>query len=273
MLFDTHTHVNFAAFKDDADETVKRALENQTWMINVGTQTDTSQSAAELAKKYSSGVFAAVGLHPVHVYQQMLDEEESHFKSRAESFDDTVYEAMLSDKVVAVGECGLDYYRLPAEGRDAVISKQKTEFIKQLHFAKKHKLPVIIHCREAYEDLLDILRNEYKGGPGVAHSFTDTWYTAKRFLDLGFYVALNGILTFDKTDKLAEVVRNAPMGRLLTETDAPYLTPPPYRGKRNEPSYVKYVVAKIAEIKKISLEKAGDETFVNARKLFKIKKP
>lgn len=273
MYFDTHTHVNFAAFKDDREETVKRALDSNTWMINVGTQTDTSKSAVDLTRQYDHGVFAAIGLHPVHTYQQMLDEEESHFKSRAESFDEKDYEPMLSDKVVAVGECGLDYFRLPAnEDPEQIKELQKTEFIKQLHFAKKHGLPVIIHCRDAYEDLLEILKAEYEGLPGVAHSFTDTWETAKKFLDIGFYVALNGILTFDKTGKLAQVVENTPLDRLLTETDAPYLTPPPFRGKRNEPAFVQYVAAKIAEIKKISLDEAGQQTFENACNLFGIKK-
>lgn len=272
MFFDTHAHVNFAAFKDDREETIKRALDDETWMINVGTQTDTSKSASDLAKKYPVGVYAAIGLHPVHTYSQMLDEEESHFQSRAESFEEAEYEPMLSDKVVAVGECGLDYFRLPAEGQEANIKKQKTEFIKQLEFAKKHGLPVIIHCRDAYKDLLEILKSEYSGSPGVAHSFTDTWDTAKKFLDLGFFIALNGILTFDKTDKLAEVVRNSPVDRLLTETDAPYLTPPPFRGKRNEPSYVKYVGIKIAEIKNIDAQEAEDQTFKNACELFGIKK-
>jgi TatD DNase family protein len=268
-FFDTHTHVNFAAFKDDQDATVKRALDANTWMINVGTQTDTSRSAVELAKKYPEGVFAAVGLHPVHTYQQMLDEEESHFKSRAESFIDSDYESMLSDKVVAVGECGLDYFRLPPNEDPVKIKKlQKQELVKQLEFAKKHGLPVIIHCRDAYEDLLDILKHEYAGMPGVMHSFTDTWDTAKKFIDFGFYVALNGILTFDKTGKLAEVVEKTPFERLLTETDAPYLTPPPHRGKRNEPSYVQHVAAKIAEIKKMSLEEVGEKTFANACELF-----
>jgi len=217
-------------------------------------------------------VFAAIGLHPVHTYQQMLDEEESHFKSRAETFDDEVYAAMLSEKVVAVGECGLDYFRLPPNEDPAKIKKlQKIELIKQLDFAKKHGLPVIIHCRDAYEDLLEILKAEYSGRPGIIHSFTDTWDTAKKFLDFGFHVALNGILTFDKSGKLQEVVQNSPLDRLLTETDAPYLTPPPYRGKRNEPSYVQHVAAKIAEIKKISAEEAGNQTFQNACKLFNIK--
>ncbi len=273
MYFDTHTHVNFSAFDKDADETIKRSLKDQTWMINVGTQSDTSKSAVDLAKKYQEGVYAAIGLHPIHTYQQMLDEEESHFKSRAESFDEQVYEQLLTDKVVAIGECGLDYFRMPPKEDPVSVKKlQKFEFIKQLEFAKKHGLPVVIHCREAYDDLIDILKNEYKDLPGVAHSFTDTWGTAKKFLDLGFYIALNGILTFDKTGKLAEVVEKTPIDRLLTETDAPYLTPPPYRGQRNEPAYVQYVAKKIAEVKQMTVQEVGEQTFENACKLFQIKK-
>ncbi|MEJ0021388.1 MAG: TatD family hydrolase [Candidatus Doudnabacteria bacterium] len=273
MYFDTHTHVNFSAFKEDRDQIVKRALDAETWMINVGTQTDTSQSAVDLAKDHPEGVYAAIGLHPVHTYQQMLDEEESHFQSRAENFEETDYEPMLSDKVVAIGECGLDYFRLPlGQDPEPIKRRQKQEFIKQLEFAKKHGLPVIIHCRDAYSDLIEILKSEYEGLPGVAHSFTDNWETAKKFLDLGFYIALNGILTFDKTGKLAEVVEKSPFDRLLTETDAPYLTPPPYRGKRNEPSYVRHVAARMAEIRKLNVEEVGQKTFENACELFGIKK-
>ncbi len=253
---------------------MKRSLQAETWMINVGTQTDTSKACVELAEKFPQGVYAAIGLHPVHTYAQMLDEEESHFQSRAEEFDPAVYEAMLSEKVVAVGECGLDYFRLPADQDPEKIKKiQKTELIKQLEFAKKHNLPITFHCRDAYEDLLEILKSEYDGKPGVIHSFTDTWETAKKFLDQGFYIALNGILTFDKTGKLAEVVKNTPVDRLLIETDAPYLTPPPFRGKRNEPSYVQYVAKRAAEIKKIDLAEVGNQTFENACRLFKIARP
>ena len=281
MFFDTHTHVNFSAFsakggsasggKDDTDATIKRALDSHTWMINVGTQVDTSKAAVELASKYPQGVFAAIGLHPVHTWQQMLDEEESHFKSRAEVFDEAKYEKLLNNKVVAVGECGLDYYRVSKDSnQEAVISKQKSEFIKQINFAKEHKLPMTIHCRDAYNDLLEILKSEYSGLPAVIHSFTDTWETAKKFLDQGYYIAFNGILTFDKIGRLAEVVSKMPFDKLLVETDAPYLTPPPFRGKRNEPAYVKYVVAKIAEIRGRSSEEMASRTFENARRLFKI---
>jgi TatD DNase family protein len=270
-FFDTHTHVNFTAFKDDQEATIKRALDSETWMINVGTQTDTSKSAVELTQKYPEGIFAAIGLHPVHTYQQMLDEEESHFESRAEKFDEKIYENMLTEKVVGMGECGLDYFRLPADqDAEKIKELQKAEFIKQIIFAKKHKLTLIVHCRDAYDNVLEILQKEYAGFPGVIHSFTDNWETAKKFLDVGFYVALNGILTFDKSGRLAQVVENTPLDRLLIETDAPYLTPPPYRGKRNEPAYVKYVAMKIAEIKKLDTEEVASKTFENGCELFRI---
>lgn len=272
MLFDTHTHVNFSAYKDDRDETIRRSLEQEVWMINVGTQIDTSTTAVSLAGKHEKGVYAAIGLHPVHTWQQMLDEEESHFKTREEDFDTSMYQSMITDKVVAVGECGLDYFRIPENSnKELVISKQKTEFIKQISFAKKNKLPLIIHCRDAYDDLLEILKVEYAGSPAVIHSFTDTWETAKKFLDQGYYIALNSILIFDKTGRLAEVAKNSPDDRILTETDAPYLTPPPFRGKRNEPAYVRYIVEKIAEIRGQSLEEMALQTFDNACTLFNIK--
>lgn len=271
MYFDTHTHVNFAAFQADQDQTIQRALDNNTWMINVGTQINTSKAAVALADKFDQGVYAAIGLHPIHTYQQIVDEEEDHFRSHADSFDEAEFASLLSSKkVVAVGECGLDYFRLPPENKAEAIAKQKSEFIKQLHFAKKNNLPVIIHCRDAYEDVLEILNAEYNGLPGVIHSFTDHWDTAKKFLDFGFHVALNGILTFDKTGKLAKVVEKTPLDRLLTETDAPYLTPPPFRGKRNEPAYVKYVAEHMAKIKKLETAEVAEQTFNNARKLFKL---
>src|SRR3989344_910395 len=266
MLFDTHTHVNFEAYKEDRTQVVDRALNSDTWMINVGTQIDTSKSAVELANNYEKGVYAAIGLHPVHTYQQILDEEESHFKTRQEVFDEGAYEALINDKVVAVGECGLDYFRLPENEKETAISKQKTAFIAQINFASKHNLPLIIHCRDAYEDVLEILKYQYKDQPGVIHSFTGDWETAKKYLDFGFYVALNGILTFDKSGKLAEVAKNTPLDKLITETDAPYLTPPPHRGKRNEPSYVQYVAAKIAEVRGEDKEKVSQQTFNNALK-------
>jgi TatD DNase family protein len=272
MYFDTHTHVNFDAYKEDQEDVIKRSLDNGTWLVNVGTQSTTSKATVELAANYTEGVYATIGLHPLHTFQHMVDEEESHFESRQESFDEKYFESLLSDKVVGVGECGLEYFRLPSENQGEIKLKQKEEFIKQIHFAKKHNLALVVHCREAYEDLLEILRSEYQGLRAIIHSFTHDWDTAKKFLDLGYYIALNGILAFDKTGRLAEVCKNTPLDRLLSETDAPYLAPPPYRGKRNEPSYVKYVVMKIAELKNMDTGEVENQLFQNALNVYGIKK-
>lgn len=270
MNFDTHTHANFEAFKDDREEVIKRCLNNDIWMVNVGSQTSTSASAVILAKKYQKGVYATVGIHPAHTFEHAMDEEESHFESRAEIFDEKYFESFLCDKVVGVGECGLEYFKLPEENQEAIKNQQKVEFLKHIAFAKKHNLTLVIHCRDAYEDLLEILKKEYQGLPAIIHSYTGEWETAKKFIDLGYYIALNGILTFDKTGRLAEVVKNTPLDKLLSETDAPYLAPPPYRGKRNEPLYVKYVVQKIAEIRGENLDIVENQLFQNALKVYRI---
>jgi TatD DNase family protein len=271
MFFDTHTHVNSEEFQEDAESVIQRSLDNRTWMVNIGTMLKTSQQAIEIADKYKEGVYASIGIHPDHSRELSFGEGADKKTFAAEFFDESVYEKLLTPKVVGVGECGLDYFRLP-EGAVAEQIKQvqKIEFIKHLKFAEKHDRAVIIHSRDAYVDLLEILKAEYKGSRVIIHSFTDTWETAKKFLDMGFYIALNGILTFDKTGRLAEVAEKTPLNMLLTETDAPYLAPPPFRGKRNEPLYVQYVAQKIADIKKLPVEEVGQQTFENAKKLFRI---
>jgi TatD DNase family protein len=269
MLFDTHTHVNFAAFKEETAGVIQRALSQDVWMTNVGTSLATSKSAAELAKKYDEGVYATIGLHPIHTWQDLKDADEAT-ENKQEKFSESEYEALINDKVVAVGEIGLDYFRVPQENTEAV-KLQKEAFVSQLHFAQKHNLPIVIHCRDAYEDTLEILRSEYKS-QGIMHSFTGDWETAKKILDLGFYVALNGILIFDKSGKLNEVCKNLPSDRILSETDAPYLAPPPYRGKRNEPAYVKYIVDKMAEIRWVTGEEMARTTFENALSIYQIGK-
>lgn len=267
MYFDTHAHAHFAAYGGETEGVIKRALDQDVWMTNVGTSFATSKSAALLAANYKEGVYATVGLHPGHTWQDMKDADEGPDHHR-EEFNEDEYASLLSDKVVAVGEIGLDYFRLPADDADSK-QLQKDAFIKQLHFAQKYKLPVVIHCRDAYEDTLEILKSEYKGD-GILHSFTGDWATAKKFLDYGFYIALNGILMFDKTGKLNETCRNVPADRLLSETDAPYLAPPPFRGKRNEPGYVKYIVDFMAEVRWTDPNEMADQTFKNAIKAYGI---
>jgi TatD DNase family protein len=271
MYFDTHAHANFAKYGDESDEVIKRALDEGTWMVNVGTAIETSRSCAELALKYDKGVYATIGLHPGHTWQGVEDPDESE-KNMKESFDEAAYQALLNDRVVAIGEIGLDYFRLP-EGQEGEAAKdlQKTAFIEQLKFAQKHNLPVVIHCRDAYEDCLDIMKAEYKGG-AIMHSYTGDWETAKKFVDMGFYVALNGILMFDKTGRLKDVCEKLPSDRILSETDAPYLAPPPYRGKRNEPSYVRYIVEHMAMIRGVPADEMAKLTFENALSVYRIGK-
>jgi TatD DNase family protein len=278
MLIDTHAHVNFSAFKDDADATIHRALDAGMCVVNVGTQTDTSRSAVDMANTYER-VYAVIGIHPVHTYQQMLDEEESRFKTRAEEFDrDIYYQLGQNEKVVGIGECGLDYYRLPENtNHEAIKALQKETFVGQIRLAKELDKALVIHCRpsagtqDAYEDILEILDAEIiQGHRFEIHSFTGSPEIALKFLDRGAYVGLNGIITFDKSGNMQKVAETVPLDRIVLETDSPYLTPLPHRGKRNEPSYVKFVAEKVAQIKNALLDEVEEETTNNAKQLFNL---
>lgn len=274
MLIDTHAHLNFSAFKDDADEAAKRALENNIWIINVGSQYSTSERAVLMAEKYPEGVFAAIGLHPIHlseeIFKDKVDEnEEVEFHPSVEEFDEEKYLKLAeSKKVVAVGEIGLDYFH-----NSENIEYQKEVFRKQIDTAIKLDLPVIIHCRKAHNDVMEILRDKKKiyGEKlrGVIHCFSGKLSQAKIYTEeMGFLLGFNGIITFDRSyDK---VLREIDLKYILTETDCPYLTPIPFRGKRNEPLYVKYVAEKIAEIRNIDLDEVEKITTKNARSLFDI---
>lgn len=286
MLIDTHAHVNFRSFKDDAKETLQRALDEGTWVINVGSQIDTSRQAVELANQFDEGVYAVVGLHPEHTHSQYVDEEETHFLTREEAFDYEAYKKLAQDKkVVGIGECGLDYYRMP-EGVDpeTVKEKQKAAFRLQIKLAKELDKVLCIHSRpakgseELFDDLIAILDEE--AGKQTAdssqqlrfevHSFTGSPEALQKFLDRGSYVSFNGIITFDKTGNMEKLVKLAPLDRIILETDCPYLTPVPNRGKRNEPAFVKFTAGKVAQIKGLPVEQIEKISTDNARKLFKI---
>lgn len=272
MLIDTHAHINFNAYKNDGDEVAKRALAENIWLINVGAERKTSQRAIDYAKKYEQGVFAAVGLHPGHLaaveYDEEVNGERIKFSSPAEAYDEKYYFNLAQQpEVVAIGEIGLDYYRNATRPE-----LQKEVLLEQLGLAEKLDKSVILHCREAHEDMLAILKTWTLVGNkplrGVVHSFSGRWSQAEQYLAMGFYLGFNGLITFARDyDK---VVCQMPLNRMLLETDCPYLTPLPFRGKRNEPSYVKYVAQKVAELRGISIEEAAETTAKNARKLFKI---
>jgi TatD DNase family protein len=248
MLIDTHAHVNFKAFENDFDEVIKRSLSEDIWLINVGSKYETSKKAIEIAERYDSGVYAAIGLHPIH--------------AKDEDYHALEYGNLCrSDKVVAIGEIGLDKFK----DYGLFLKEQKEVFLKQLDLAKELNLPVIIHCRMAHQDLIKELRimNYELRIRGVIHCFTGTWEEAKKYLDLGFYLGINGIMyKFD----LKEVIKKAPLERILLETDCPYLG----KEKRNEPIFVRYIAKDIARIKNIPFEQVSQTTTQNAQKLFGI---
>lgn len=280
MLIDTHAHVNFRAYKDDAKEVLQRSLDNGVWVVNVGSQIDTSRQAVELAEQFAEGVYAVVGLHPEHTHSQYVDEEETHFKTREEDFDQAVYaELARHPKVVGVGECGLDYYRLPEDKalHDQIKEKQVEVFKKQIRFAKAHNKALVVHSRpekgsdELYHDMLQVFEEEkVRDMRFVVHSYTHVPEFLEKFLEFGAYVSFNGIITFDKTGNMKKLVELCPVERILLETDCPYLTPVPNRGKRNEPDFVRFVASKVAELKKMTEAEIATATFNNAKQLFNI---
>jgi TatD DNase family protein len=252
---DIHSHVQFNAFDADRDEVMKRAFENDTMVINVGTQIDTSKNAVALADKYEKDVYAIVGLHPIHTGASYHDQKElgeggKEFTSRGEVFDKEAYRALLKNpKVVGVGEVGLDYYRMDEES----IGKQREALIAQIELANEFDKPIMLHIRNnpadksknAYFDALEILKQHYKGrekDKGDVHFFAGGLEEAKAFLDFGFTLSFTGVITF--TTDYDEVIKNTPLDMIMTETDCPYVTPAPHRGKRNEPMYVRELVKK-----------------------------
>ena len=272
---DIHSHVNFKAFKEDGDAVIKRALDNDTWVINVGSQFSTSKRAVEIANKYEQGVYAIVGLHPIHLEESYHDEEETGgegFKTRVEEFNKDAYRELLKDpKVVAIGECGLDYFHCSSE----TIEKQKKTLKEQVSLAEETGKPLMLHIRNnpkesslnAYKDVLEILK-EFPKTKGDVHFFAGSLEDAKAFLDFGFTLSFTGVITF--THDYDEIIRNTPLDMIMSETDSPYVAPVPYRGKRNEPIYVKEIVKKIAEIKNLSETEVAEAIIVNAKRVFGI---
>jgi TatD DNase family protein len=285
---DIHSHVNFKAFDEDRDAVIKRALENDTWVINVGTQLDTSKKAVEMTHEYPEGVYAIIGLHPIHTGASYHDEKElgaggAEFTSRGEVFNKDAYRELLKDpKVLGVGECGLDYYRMDEQS----IEKQKAAFIEQIELANEFSKPLMLHIRNnpksippsplqgegrgevnAYTDALDILKTHAKV-KGDVHFFAGNLEVAQAFVEFGFTISFTGVITF--THDYDEVVKNIPLDMIMTETDSPYITPVPYRGKRNEPVYVREVVKRIAEIKNLPEAEVAVTILNNAKRVFGI---
>ena len=298
MFVDTHGHVSFQAFKDDADAVLKKALENNTWVVMPGTQFSTSQKAVEMAERYPQGVYAAIGLHPIHLGEKRhVDELElqsgmtpaphrgsgearfsgAGFETKAEEFNYEKYKALgQSKRVVAIGECGLDYYYEPKgkEKREAQRRKQKTALALQLKLADELNLPVIFHCRKAHQELIEFLnpKSEIRNPKlkGVIHCYTGDLKQAEQFYNLGLYFGFNGLIFKDvpALPDPEEIIASIPLDRIVLETDSPYLVPPKAGTERNEPLFVEYIAEEIARIKKIDVKEVASATTANAKSLF-----
>lgn len=268
MLIDTHAHVNFKAFRNDWKEVLDRALEKDVWVVNVGTQMETSERAVEIASEYEKGVYAQVGFHPLHVMHHM-DE------NRPENFDPVRMLELLEDvRTVGIGETGLDFFRLPGEKEDEIMKAQKEVFVRHLEIAREYKYPVTVHCRDergeaiAYREILEIL-NDFRDVKAVIHCFSEDWEIAKMYLDAGLMISFTGICTFKKkAEAVQDVVKKIPLERMMLETDCPYLSPEPVRGRANEPAHVEHIARKIAELKGISFEEVAEQTTKNAKDFF-----
>lgn len=254
MFLDSHVHLDDARFAEDRDQAIRRALDaGVTIMINVGADMNSTRESLKLAKGYPGIIYAAAGIHP-------------HDAKNATEDDYRELESYLAQpEVLAVGEIGLDYhYDLSPRAVQRIV------FERQLDLAVAKDKPVIIHMREATQDTLNLLQ-QYAGKlRGVMHCFSGSWETACAVLDLGLHLGFDGPLTFANAAKLREVAVKAPSDRILIETDCPYLTPVPYRGKRNEPAFVREVAGTLAELKKVDLEEIALLTANNARGLFAI---
>ncbi|MBU4285140.1 TatD family hydrolase [Patescibacteria group bacterium] len=258
MLIDTHAHLNFKDFEDDREEIIGRCLANDIWIINVGADLETSQKAIEIAEKHKKGVYAAIAIHP-------------HNACPPDCFDivKTFGGLARHPRVVAIGECGLDYAF--CENDEKIQKLQQKVFIQHLELAKELDKPVIIHSRRLFPEILEIIK-KHPGVKGVLHCYMGRWSFAEEYLKLGFYISFTGLITYARDyDK---VIKNTSLEKILIETDSPYLIPEPLRKKdelvRNTPENVEYVAQKIAEIKGINFEQVAEQTTKNAKELFNL---
>lgn len=272
MIFDSHAHLNLAAFDKDRDEILKKYLKEGIFLINVGTCYDTSLKALEIAKKYPN-CWASIGIHPSHTFPFKKDPQEisGPEETLPEIFDQRFESLVNEQKVVAIGECGLDFSYLNSfskEKQKEYQQKQIEVFIQQIRVAKEKKLPMIFHVRDLYLEALEILEEERFDQGGVFHFFTGNINQAEKILEKGYYLGFSGVITY--ADTLDAVIKETPLDKILIETDSPYVAPIPYRGRRNEPGYVLEVAKKIASIKNLLLEQLIKETIKNASCLFNI---
>lgn len=272
-MFDSHIHIHFPAYDKDRNEVIKRAQAAGVKMITVGTNLETSRGAIEISEKYPDDIWATVGFHPSHVSSEnwYFDKNEMkkpiHEAFHIDNFRDIAQHA----KVVAIGECGLDYFRIKDEELK-IKEDQRKVFLEQIKLARELQKPLMIHCRpsknfdDAYDDLLPLIKdfNLHK----IIHFFVGSLTITKKLLKTGCYFTFGGVITFVRD--YDEVIKFLPIEDILLETDAPYVSPEPYRGQRNEPAYIIEVVKKIAELKNISVEEVIKKTTESAKRIFEI---
>lgn len=253
MYADTHSHIYFDNYKKDRNKLISNFDDDELDLVmSIGINLETSEKSIELAEKHRK-IYAVVGFHPsesASVNNETMDKLKNFSGNK---------------KVKAIGEIGLDYYR-----NYQPVETQKKAFAQQLELASELKIPVVIHDRESHKDIYDYLK-AFKGKvKGIMHSFSGDYEFAKKMIDLGYYISVTGVVTFRKAETLKDVVKKVPLEVLLSETDCPFLTPEPYRGKRNQPAYVKYVVKRIAHITGVDEDFVADTLLDNAKKAFNI---
>ena len=253
ILVDTHAHIDEEGFAQDFDEMLERAYANDVkYVVNIGANMDESRVSIELADKYES-IYATVGVHPHDVAEE----------------DDKALDQLAKwcehDKVVAVGEIGLDYFRSQTSKE-----MQAYAFAAQLDVARQMHMPVSIHDRDAHGDVMRMLKNEGKGINGILHCFSGSWEMAKELIKMDYYIAIGGAVTFKNAAKLPEIAANIPLEYLLLETDCPYLAPHPHRGTRNEPANIRPIAEFIANIRGITLEELAAATTANAARIMRM---
>jgi len=255
MLIDSHSHLESPQFRRDLEEVIQRAKHSGIeYIFTVGTEKKDWEKTLEIANSHPS-IYAILGVHP----------------HNAKAIDDQTYptlrELCRSEKVKAYGEIGLDFYR-NLSPRDVQLKR----FREQIGLAMELKLPIVIHDRDAHQETVEILKSEKAGEyGGIIHCFSGDYEMAKACLEMGFHISISGSVTYKNAERYWEIVRKIPLESLLVETDAPFLTPVPFRGKRNEPSFVRYTAQKVAEIKGISFEKVAEVTTENALKVYRLK--
>lgn len=254
MLFDSHAHLDDNRFDGDREEVIARAAANGvTGIINIGADMASSRRSVELARRYSS-VYAAVGIHP-HDAKDAVEDDYEQLAAWVKE----------EPKVLAIGEIGLDYYY---DWSPRPV--QQEVFRRHIRLAREVGKPIIIHDRDAHGDILAMVKQEAAGLTGVFHCFSGSLDMAREVIKLGFYVSIAGPVTFDKSVKLKEIAAAVPLDRLLVETDAPYLTPQPYRGRRNEPAHVKFVAEEVARVRGLTPAEVAAATTANVKRLFHI---